>query len=77
MGRYILNVDPSGRAGCKGSACKKEGLKIPKGVVRFGSIADGLGDYDMTCTIHPTTTNHSLSFVLYPATLTPLHPPAH
>ena len=33
--RYILAIDPSGRATCRGK-CK---TKIEKGVVRFGSIA--------------------------------------
>ena len=33
MPEYRLAIDPSGRAGCKGS-CKQ---KIPKGAVRFGS----------------------------------------
>jgi hypothetical protein len=43
MPSYILAIDPSGRATCKGR-CK---TKIEKGQVRFGSEATG-GDYDVT-----------------------------
>jgi hypothetical protein len=34
----IPEVSPNNRAGCKGTDCKKEGIKILKGELRFGSL---------------------------------------